>query len=488
MSDFPECRKFTSDEIEIKFSKAINLTLGEVDVNNTFRNKLHKGIAGVIVEQSILGYPANSEQGHDILLDGKPTEVKTTGLRRRDNQLYAKEPVSITAVSIDRIGKEDFFHSHFWDKVQQILFVYYLYDSDKKAEYSDYADFPILDYQIFRGDRRAVELMKNDWECIQKFIVMLQTDYEDPESQYPRLSHELRSVLVVLDTAPKYPNNPRFRFKRAYVDYIVQKHFSETKEEYLQIKMDRYADLDAECERLSKLYGRRTVGDIAEELGTSCDSKNASEQLIVRMFGGKSKKLAKIEQFVECSVFCKSVVLSCTGKRTEDCKFYTVDFEEMLSPDITDFTDSVLYDFFANHQFVIALLREPYNKCSFSENMFLGFQRITMPEEVIDEAYRCWSDLRETYSSGNLKETILMKDGEPIINKCGTIRTSVNFPKSKNYLVFMRGTAQNSKGKTVTIGNIKVYPTQIWIKGSYIVEQIHNSPFMKNFNGDCKQK
>ena len=472
MSDYTECREYTTEEIDVTLGKIVNLKLGEIDVTNVFKGKPHKGVAGAVIEQSVLGYPANNKQIHDILLDGKPAEVKTTGLKRKNKLLYAKEPVSITAVGINHIGKEDFFHSHFWDKVQQILFVYYLYDSDKSVKPSGYANFPILGYQILRSDSHTTELMKNDWECVQKFIVMLQTEYENPEKEYPRLSSELRSTLVILDTAPKYPNNPRFRFKRAYVDFIVQKHFSKTKPERLQTTIYRYADLDAECDRIGKLYSGRTVGDIAEKFGIDCNSKNTSEQLLVRMFGGKSKKLMKIEQFAECGVFCKSVVLTCAGKRTEDCKFYTVDFEEMLNPDIADFTDSVIYDFFANHQFLIALFREPYNKCSFSENIFLGFRRITMPEKVIDEAYRCWSDLRETYFSGNLKETVIMKDGKPVINKCGTVRTSVNFPKSRNYLIFLRGTAQNSKGKTVSVGDIKVYPTQIWIKGSYLVEQI----------------
>ncbi len=476
------CPEFAEHGLLIILDNVKGKTLGEVDIEHVFENdRAHKGLAGAVIERSVLGYPANSEQRHDILIDGIPTEVKTTGLKKKNGELVAKEPISITAVGLEYIGREVFFKSHFWDKVSQILFVFYLYDSADRVEYGEYAKFPILGHLIYHPDNRATELMKADWECVQSFIMMLQRDYEHPEEQYPRLSHELRSVLVVLDTAPKYPHNPRFRLKRSYVDFLVHSYFSDTKQEHLSLDLDRYADLDLECARLTEIYGRRTVGEISAGFGIYKMTKMASEQILVRMFGGKSKKLSKIEQFNECSVICKSVVISCTGGRTEDCKLYTVDFEEMLDPDIDEFTNSVIYDYFANHQFLIALFQEPYAGCDFSENRFLGFKRISLPDEVLGYAFACWSDFRKTYFSGQLKETPVLKDGEPIINKCGTVRTSVNFPKSKDHIIFMRGTATDSTYKTERIGDIKICPTQIWIKGKYLVDLIKREVDFNSF-------
>ncbi len=51
------------------------------DVFGTFAGKRKvTGIAGDVIEQSVLGYKANSKQGPDILADGVPTELKVTGI------------------------------------------------------------------------------------------------------------------------------------------------------------------------------------------------------------------------------------------------------------------------------------------------------------------------------------------------------------------------------------------------------------------------
>ena len=36
---------------------------------------------GDVIEQSVLGYPANSDQKASIIVDGKNVEVKTTGVK-----------------------------------------------------------------------------------------------------------------------------------------------------------------------------------------------------------------------------------------------------------------------------------------------------------------------------------------------------------------------------------------------------------------------
>ncbi len=58
--------KFTRDELDTIFSRVVDKTLGEVDVNNVFlrtvTNPKITGIAGDVVERSILGYPSNQDK------------------------------------------------------------------------------------------------------------------------------------------------------------------------------------------------------------------------------------------------------------------------------------------------------------------------------------------------------------------------------------------------------------------------------------------
>ena len=74
-----------------------------------------------------------------------------------------------------------------------------------------------------------------------------------------------------------------------------------------------------------------------------------------------------------------------------------------------------------------------------------------------------------------MKETICLdKDGKPQINKkTKTIKTSINFPKSKNNIIFLRGSGNDSRDKATEINGIRMYRHNVWIKGSYIVEELN---------------
>ena len=80
-----ESHFFTKKELQQILSDTINKTLGEVDKNNVFeKTKKHPkitGIAGDVVEQSVLGYPPDRAQRPDLDVDGILTELKTTGIR-----------------------------------------------------------------------------------------------------------------------------------------------------------------------------------------------------------------------------------------------------------------------------------------------------------------------------------------------------------------------------------------------------------------------
>lgn len=69
-----------------------------------------------MIEQSVFDYPADTKSEPDLLIDGRPVELKTTGLKRvssRDksgHKLEAKEPMSITAVSLNQIANQNDFY------------------------------------------------------------------------------------------------------------------------------------------------------------------------------------------------------------------------------------------------------------------------------------------------------------------------------------------------------------------------------------------
>jgi hypothetical protein len=65
---------YTKADIETRFDNALGKTLAEIDKTNYFESikgiKKKTGIAGDIVEQSILEYPPDTKQEPDISISG----------------------------------------------------------------------------------------------------------------------------------------------------------------------------------------------------------------------------------------------------------------------------------------------------------------------------------------------------------------------------------------------------------------------------------
>ena len=79
-------RKFSQAELTEILDAAMGKSLGEVDVNHVFDRTINNpkitGIAGDVVEQSVLGFDADNKAEPDIDVDGELIELKTTGIRK----------------------------------------------------------------------------------------------------------------------------------------------------------------------------------------------------------------------------------------------------------------------------------------------------------------------------------------------------------------------------------------------------------------------
>lgn len=78
-----------------------------------------------------------------------------------------------------------------------------------------------------------------------------------------------------------------------------------------------------------------------------------------------------------------------------------------------------------------------------------------------------------------LKETIVTKkNGKQIINKTGVISTSLNFPKSSESNIFVRGSGIDSTKKPLKLNGIDMYEQCLWVKGKYIVNELKNKQYI----------
>lgn len=485
-------RFFSREKIESLLSAVTGKTLLQVDKAKLFELYAGKekvtGIAGQIIEASVLGCKLDSKQEADILIDDVPHEIKTTGMVKPKSsdspyKYECKEPVSVTAVSIPVIVNEQFEDSNFWHKLAHMLWVYYHYNSSIKVKAEGYKNFPILGYQLFEFDIEDQMRLKHDWLLVRDFLILIHKKYEtekERKEQYPRLSHELRNKLLLIDTAPKYPNPPRFRLKKSFATIIAGNLFSKQHLEKLPKPISDYSDVDYKCEQLTKLYSGKSFAEIAQTLnvslvatnkqdGNSLTAKNFSELVVLKMFEAQAKRLNNIEDFAKIGLIAKSLPLSNNGYPKESMKMFTPDFSEWMAE--KSFEESFIREYFAEHQFLLVVYRYTHPDNNNKDPKFIkfvGFKRVYFTDAFIDcDVWNFWNEVRSLIKSNKLKIVKkFKKNGEPMMNqKSKTQMEAPNFPKERFNDIFLRGSATKSedKYKTLEINGLRMLPQEIWL-------------------------
>lgn len=488
---------FSRVEVDNILKTTVGKTLGQIDKNHIFDRTITSpkitGIAGDVIEQSVFDYPADPKSEPDLLIDGRPVELKTTGLKRvssRDrsgHKLEAKEPMSITAVSLNQIANQnDFYNSQLWHKLEELLLVYYLYDSSSTVPAKEYANFPIQGYHFYQFSKDEQKIIENDWKIVRDFVANVWENNLDTEVEFPKIS-KLRNQMAYLDTAPKYPNKPRFRLTRAVVTTIARSYLGEHFEPLLpQATFSSFKELDKVLSNLARKYKGKTISEIATELCVNLPlskngkvTKQASSVIVARMFSETASSLEDIELFNKFSICYKTITLTTQGNRTEDTKFLKVDFQEWADKEI-NFESSFIYSFFAEQKFLFAIFEEQKSNDLYENNIFLGFKRISFDDEFLTtEVQKTWERVRELVNGKKLiNEKLYKKDGSPKINKTGIQQEAPNLPKSESYALFLRGTGSDSTKKPLTINGVKMYYQNFWLKGCYLVDLLSSVDYL----------
>ncbi len=510
-----------------RFESILGLTLEKIDNKNFFERikeySLQKGVAGSLIEQCVLGYEPDSKQEADLIVcDGEKeirTELKTTGMvisEKPVEHFVAKEPMSITAVGIYDIAEQTFETSHFWEKLEHMLIVYYQYMANHSVEAYDYRMFPIKGYEFHEFEELEVEALRQDWENVRSLAEQIINHHpgernkewkEVVKQEYIDTHGELRRVLNYIDLAPKFP--PRFRLKKTIVSSIIAKHFGYELEQ-LPGRYSTISDIDKKCKELTEQYSGELIGSLARRFDIpivsekGIDKKGVAENIVTAMFGGSSKKINQIEIFEKFGFIAKTIVMTSAGGRTEDMKLFHVNFDEIVLREMIEddgtvrefvFEDSEFYSYFADHEILCIVFQEPNltmiespekvyyaRPKSLSANKFIGFKRILFSDEFIDKTVRrLWEDIRDKVINNKLVDVVQRdSDGFPKVNRSGDISSAPNFMKSKDNAVFMRGSGIDSAlvHKTECVDGIKMLPQYVWIKGTAIIDELNNVEYL----------
>lgn len=542
-----EDRKFTKAQVLEKMNSVIGKTLGEVDSSKQFDRTIGKpkitGIAGDVIEQSVFGYKKDANQECDIEIDGVLTELKTTGVRipkrelkkvqgndgvSHNSHLGAKEGISITGVTLSPSIQLDFMTSHFWEKAEHLLIVFYEYNSYTSIPASDYANFRIVDYCYNTFSDEDRNKLCKDWEIVRDYLHPIFKEFKKEEERNAKLigfTHILRPQLLFIELVPSFKKldsgsyqKPRYRLKKSFVDYIVKGHFQGTrkhweislkdskrkykitKEHGLRKPFGSFEELDARCHSLNTLYKGHTLAQLKDELGikTAISTKDFTSKCVLKMFDADCSRLNKISEFVKAGIVCKTITITPDGKRTEDMKLQHIDFDEWSQENI-EFSESELCLYFWEHSFLCPVFcergdmakqrkgetpeqyKERISKEA-SKTTFEGFKRFFFEDEFIEKDVKnTWDISRELIRDNKLVwEYELDESGNKRKNKSGSYKGSPNFPKSKDFNVFFRGGSDDSSddARTEVVNDIHMLPQNFWLKGSYIVDKLKSIEYL----------
>lgn len=517
-----EDRRYTKEKVAEILDNAVGKTLGEVDAlgSNQFeRTKASPkitGIAGDVIEQSVFGYARDAVQECDIEIEGTLVELKTTGVRVPKSELKeaqkktgeeynlhlgAKEGISITAVTLEPSIQMDFNTSHFWEKAERLLIVFYEYKSYETVPAQEYAKFPIVGYCYNTFSDSEQSQLKKDWEIVRDYLKDHYTKYTNHEERREKLigfTHTLRPDLLLIELVPAYKKRnvnrpstadnfqkPRYRLKKTFVDYIVRGHFNKSRAQHevnLKESFSSFKELDRRCHELSVKYRGMSFQELKDKFGiyTPVTTKDFAAKVILKMFDADCKRLNQIADFIKAGIEARTIILTPDGRNTEDMKFHLIDFDEWADRN-TDFEDSDIFSFFMEHSLLCPIFTE-YDSNDKTKTIFEGFKRFSFDDNFIDkEVRRMWEDSRKLIHTNTLVwEYEYDKEGKPIKNNSGSYRGAPNFPKKKDYTVFFRGGASDSSegSRTQIVNNIKILPQFFWLNGRFVSEKLKSLPYL----------
>lgn len=479
---------FTERDIHSRFNAIVGHTVSEVDTagvltaSKAYRNK---GRIGAVIEQSVLGYPADSDRRPDILIDGQPWEVKATGLIEATRGGWrAKEPMSITAVAPEGIVSESFTTSAFWHKAARLLVVYYLYVRPGRGVAVEYAGFEFKGYDLHTWREVDRCRLEADWTVVREFV---RTALEgNIDSEMPNLSTLVNPQLLYLDTSPKWPNRPRFRLKASFVTQMARERLDD--DMGMIPDQDGLSSMNAlkvHLHEIAETYGGQTLEELAAPFDlplktkSGRENKSLAEQVVVRLFTGHGGKISQVPLFAKAGLVFKTLTLTPTGGRTEDMKLNpSIDFDELCDPSV-EFEDSAFAVPFIDSTMVIAVLEERYRDCPLDQCRFIGFKALWLGT-YLDAARALWDGMRDlVFSNGLVDAPVLKRDGTPRVTpKTGIPMTAPNWPKSRDGVLFVRGTGTDAGDKPVTVNGVRMYRQNVWIKGRELVSQLGKNLYL----------
>lgn len=403
----------TLQEVMDILTSAEGKTFRELDKTGRADVLANKGALGNIIEESVLGYPVNSDAEADIQIGNSRYELKVTPLKhvRNGKETSAKERLVIDVINYFKLAQERSFEtSQMWSKAQNIILVYYYDDrTDTKKELR--VDCTVLMAYLLQYAPEDLATIRQDWKVIRDKVASGHADQlSEADTNYLAACTKGANSSTLRD-APAPVDSPNdlirakqraFSFKASYMTAVIRRLLHGASGESLPFTPDQALE-DYIHKKVSRYFGKAT-GSIARDLHLlSAAPKQFNSQLALGMLESAQRSIGNIEQFAKANVTGVKTIVMYEGvtRPQEHMSFRQISEEEWqeLGNSSVEWYDSFLYKFFEENRFLFMVFRASGLRRSQSsklDDVFTDAFLWNMPEKDIEKYVRpVWEWLHE---------------------------------------------------------------------------------------------
>ncbi len=432
-----------------------------------YGNPKRKGGLGNFLEEIYFGYKANSDSRADFHEAGVELKVSPYEITKK-NEYKVGERLVLTMIDYNNPAEPDIFKSHLWEKVHQILLVYYLRDRavDSNLEYR-------IDYtSLFTPSTTDLKVIEQDYHIIiSKIMAGRAHDLSESDTVY--LAACTKGATALKSTVSQYYNadvlarKRAFSFKPSYMNAVLKNIITQFKEESIITSEEQLVETTFEKLIIDKLqaYHGKSDRELCNLFHRDYNNNKAQWiDLAYRMLGIKSNKAA---EFTKANIVVKSIRLEEDETMNENISFPAFKFKQLIEE---EWEDSTVYTYFEETKFLFVIYKQQGDSYIFSHAKFWNMPMADLESDV----RRCWEQ-----TVAKIKDGIsFRRSGQRIFN---------DLPSAKeNHIMHVRPHATKSAYRLhdgTEIGNISRDANELpdgqwmtnqcfWLNNSYILAQL----------------
>lgn len=385
---------------EVAASENSRVSSGSVDVD-IYEEKARKGGLGELIEEVYFKILPNNESGPDFKEAG--LELKVTPYKKNKNKSFSsKERLVIAMINYFKIVKESFFESIAWDKSENILIIFYLWEEEIKYRLDYRIDYSYL----YTPPKEDLKIIIEDYNKIKSKVL---------EGRAHELSEADTLYLGAVTKAATSRNRteqpcsdikakPRaFSFKNSYMTYVLNNYVLvasvKSTDEKLTTGEEREPFEEHILGKLSKnigiednvLFAKYFENATVAELKAIKQSKGRYSNLAFRMLGIKSNKA---EEFIKANIVVKAIRIDLNGKIKESMSFPTFIIKGLIKE---KWENSTVRNYFEETKFLFVTFKKHNDGSYYFNNAFFW----NMPTSLIDgELKEDWQKIVSTFKEG----------------------------------------------------------------------------------------